>query len=274
VPSTLITTMLTGLTTVSRTALLCAGFAGLAVFLILRHPAGQLRRMRPRKSRLVAAVAPLVRLVRGRADAPPLVHRVVLSMACVLALGLAGAGIDGWLGGLVWFAMPVVAATGVLGLGWVEPRSTRHRRQQLIMEVPQALELMAACLGAGLPARTACAAVVQTFDGPVADDLGHVLAQLELGVGDVVAWRALHDHPQLGLAAADLARSVESGTSMVEGLRHHAAAAREARRSELQVQARAVGVRGVLPLMTCFIPSFMLLGIVPAVVSAVFNALP
>ena len=272
-PSTLITTMLTGLTTVSSTALLCAGLAGLSVFLLLRHPGGQLRRMTPRNSRLDAAMAPLVRLLRGRADAPPLVHRVVLSMACVLALGLAGAGIDGWLGGLVWFAMPVVAAVGVLALGWVEPRSTRHRRQQLIMEVPQALELMAACLGAGLPARTACAAVVQTFDGPVADDLGHVLAQLELGVGDVVAWRALHDHPQLGLAAADLARSVESGTSMVEGLRHHAAAARELRRSELQVQARAVGVRSVLPLMTCFIPSFMLLGIVPAVVSAVFNAL-
>jgi pilus assembly protein TadC len=274
VPSTLITTVLTGLTTVSRTALLCAGLAGLSVFLLLRHPAGQLRRMTPRNSRLDAAVAPLQRLLRGRADAPPLVRRVVLSMACVLALGLAGAGIDGWLGGLVWFAMPVVAAAGVLALGWVEPRSTRRRRQHLIMEVPQALELMAACLGAGLPARTACAAVVQTFDGPIADDLGHVLAQLELGVGDVVAWRALHDHPQLGLAAADLARSVESGTSMVEGLRHHAAAARELRRSELQVQARAVGVRSVLPLMTCFIPSFMLLGIVPAVVSAVFNALP
>ena len=37
-PSTLITTVLTGLTTVSRTALLCAGLAGLSVFLLLRHP--------------------------------------------------------------------------------------------------------------------------------------------------------------------------------------------------------------------------------------------
>jgi hypothetical protein len=27
-----------------------------------------------------------------------------------------------------------------------------------------------------------------------------------------------------------------------------------------------------LPMMMCFIPSFMLLGIVPAIVSAVFNA--
>jgi hypothetical protein len=33
-------------------------------------------------------------------------------------------------------------------------------------------------------------------------------------------------------------------------------------------------VRSVLPLMMCFIPSFLLLGIVPAVVSAVFKYAP
>jgi pilus assembly protein TadC len=271
--SALITTMLAGLGRPSLTAVFCAGFAGLAVFLMLRHPAAELRRMTLRKSRL-AVVAPFGRLLRGRADAPPLIRRVLLGIACALALGFAGARVDGSFGDLVWFAVPLIAATGVLALGWVEPLSARHRREQLIMEAPQALELMAACLGAGLPARTACAAVARTFDGPIAEDLGRVLASLELGVGDAVAWRALRDHPQLGLAAADLARSVESGTSMVEALRHHAAAAREARRSGLQVRARAVGVRSVLPLMMCFIPSFMLLGIVPAVVSAIFNALP
>jgi hypothetical protein len=36
--------------------------------------------------------------------------------------------------------------------------------------------------------------------------------------------------------------------------------------------AREVRVRSVLPMIMCFIPSFMLLGIVPAIVSAVFNA--
>jgi pilus assembly protein TadC len=273
-PAGLFQTMLTGLGTLSATALLSAGLAGLVVFLALRQPAGELRRLRRRRSKLADVVAPLIRLIQGRADAPPLLRRVLLSLACALGLTLSGAGIDGWLGRVIWFALPVVAATGVLVLGWIEPRSARSRRQQLIMEVPQALELMAACLGAGLPARTACAAIVRTFEGAVADDLGQVLALQQLGVPDAAAWRTLHDHPQLGLAAADLARSVESGTSMVEGLRHQAAAAREARRSVLQVRARTVGVRSVLPLMMCFIPSFLLLGIVPAVVSAVFHALP
>jgi hypothetical protein len=36
--------------------------------------------------------------------------------------------------------------------------------------------------------------------------------------------------------------------------------------------AKGVRVRSMLPMIMCFIPSFMLLGIVPAIVSAVFNA--
>jgi pilus assembly protein TadC len=274
VPASLFQPMLTGLGTLSATSLLSAGLAGFAVFLALREPAGALRRLTRRRSKLAEVVAPLIRLIQGRADAPPLLRRVLLSLACALGLTLAAARSDGWLGRVIWFTLPVVATTGVLVLGWIEPRSARRRRQQLIMEVPQALELMAACLGAGLPSRTACAAVVRTFEGAVADDLGQVLALQQLGVPDAAAWRTLRDHPQLGLAAADLARSVESGTSMVEGLRHQSEAARGARRGVLQVRARTVGVRSVLPLMMCFIPSFLLLGIVPAVVSAVFHALP
>jgi hypothetical protein len=42
--------------------------------------------------------------------------------------------------------------------------------------------------------------------------------------------------------------------------------------TSLMYQKTPLRVRSVLPMMICFIPSFMLLGIVPAVVSAVFNA--
>jgi pilus assembly protein TadC len=270
-PCMLMTSWTAGVGPVSWNGLLCAALAGLTMFLALRHRAGQLHRLTTGTSKLTVLAVPLLRLIGGRADAPPLIRRMLLSGACAVALGLAAARMN-LPSGLIWFAMLITAIAGLLTLGWLEPRSARRRRQQLIMDAPQALELLAACLAAGLPASTACAAVVRAFDGPVADDLGRVLAMLELGVGEVAAWRALRDHPQLGLAADDLARSVESGTSMVQGLHHHATAAREARRGVLQVRARAVGVRSVLPMMICFIPSFMLLGIVPAVVSAVFNA--
>jgi pilus assembly protein TadC len=97
---------------------------------------------------------------------------------------------------------------------------------------------------------------------------------VELGAPDIDAWRSLRGHPQLGPAAIDLARSVESGTMLVETLNHHARAARADRRAALQIRARAVGVRSVLPLMICFLPAFLLLGVLPSVVSAILNAFP
>ena len=48
---------------------------------------------------------------------------------------------------------------------------------------------------------------------------------------------------------------------------------REERHGQVEEAARRVGVRSVLPLMVCFIPAFLLLGIVPTVASAVLNAL-
>ena len=109
--------------------------------------------------------------------------------------------------------------------------------------------------------------------GPLSDDLRQVLRLTELGHDDASAWRTLAGHEQLGAAASDLARSVDSGTLLVESLSAHAELARAERRGLVESAARQVGVRSVLPLMLCFIPAFLLLGVVPTVVSAVMNAL-
>jgi len=210
--------------------------------------------------------------VRGRADAVPLARRVVPGAALGVVAALLAVRVDlasGW----AWSLGPVVALVVVVLLGRVEPAATRRRRQVLVLQTPQALELMASCLAAGLPVRGACSVVVDAFDGPVAEDLGRVRAATDLGVADADAWLQLADHAQLGPAAADLARSVESGTLLVTTLRHHAVQARGRREAALQVVARSVGVRSVLPLMTCFIPAFLLLGVVPTVASALARAL-
>jgi Flp pilus assembly protein TadB len=256
---------------VDPVTLLPALLAAAGVLLALPSPGRGLRRLEPDPSpRLSHSL--LGRLLAGRPDAPALRRRAWVSAAAAGALCfLASRGLQDapvWL----WCGWPLLSVAGTLLLGWLEPRSAQQRRQRLVLEAPQALELMAACLAAGAPPRQACAAVVQAFDGPVADDLGEVLRSVELGVPDGQAWRALSRHPQLGPAAWELARSVESGTDLVTALHGHAAAARERRRSALQQAARAVGVRSVLPLTTCFLPAFLLLGIVPTVASAVLHA--
>ena len=57
-------TMLTGFGTLSAPPC-CAGLAGLAVFLVLRDPAGQLRRLTRRRSNWLKQVAPFTRLIGG-----------------------------------------------------------------------------------------------------------------------------------------------------------------------------------------------------------------
>lgn len=209
----------------------------------------------------------------GRPGAPPLRRRLLVCGLAAVAVWLALRSVGGLPDAVGWIAASLILVGGVVSLGWFEPTSARRRRTQLILDAPQALELLSACLAAGMPLRRATAAVVASFDGPLAEDLGAVQVLINLGVSDVEAWHTLRNHPQLGPAAVDLARSVESGTMMVQALAHHARDARTRRRASLEVAAKAVGVRSVLPLMICFLPSFMLLGIVPTVASAILNAL-
>ena len=251
-----------------------AALAGVAAALGVEGPRRRLRRAVVGDPPSVSRRPGLGSWLRGREDALSLGRRSAVSVIAsgCLALALSRAGLVP--SSIIWGVLPPLVVIMIIGLGRLEPASSRRRRQQLIMEAPQALELLGSCLAAGLPLRKAVAAVTKAYGGPVAEDLGRVMRMVELGAPDADAWRALRGHPQLGPAAIDLARSVESGTMLVETLNHHARAARSDRRAALQVRARAVGVRSVLPLMICFLPAFLLLGVLPSVVSAILKAFP
>lgn len=243
-------------------ALVAAALAGLAVLGAL--PASV-------DGRAVTPVArPMPPWLTGRPDAAPVGRRLLWSGMLGLAVAAVLARTEPWV------ALPagaVVTAVGAVVLGLLEPGSARAARHRRVADTPQALDLLASCLAAGLPVRSALRAVVEVIDGPLAEDLSQVLRLTELGHDDVSAWRTLARHEQLGPAALDLARSVETGALLVESLLVHAEVAREERTGQVEAAARRVGVRSVLPLMVCFIPAFLLLGIVPTVASAVLNAL-
>lgn len=247
-----------------------AGFALLAVLGLVRPPAGRSRMATTEhedRDRSRAGPGPGSRPWLGRPGGLGMGRRLLLGALAATGLSLAASNLAG-AGSWVWLGWPPLVLLVAGGLGLLEPRAARVRRDRLVADTPQALDLLSAGLAAGMPVRLAGRAVVQAFDGPVGEDLGRVLALADLGVAEAEAWRSLAGHPQLGSAAQDLARSVDSGTLMVQALERHAADAREAGRSALVVRARSVGVRSVLPLMTCFIPAFLLLGVVPTVVSA------
>lgn len=153
-------------------------------------------------------------------------------------------------------------------------RADAVRDDALRASVPAVCDLMSVCLDAGRPPRTALRVVLGVVDGPAAEALGAVQARIDLGVDEAEAWGGLTAVAGYREVGRDLARSVRSGLGLSDLLRQHAADARADRASRALVRARAAGVRSVVPLMLCFLPAFMLLGVVPLFGALVVQLLP
>lgn len=167
-----------------------------------------------------------------------------------------------------WWVLVAAVALGVGGywaLGRLEPAKMRAEREQIQRDLPPALDLLAAALRAGLPLRRALPEVIAVLEGPLAERLGIVDMQMQLGESESGAWRRLGEDPVMGALAKDVARGVGSGVGLDQLLAEVAEQARAENRGLREQQARVVGVRTVLPLMVCFLPAFLIIGIVPIV---------
>ncbi len=171
--------------------------------------------------------------------------------------------------GLGWLAVPAAVALGVTSwwvLGRLEAGGVLRRRERLVGDLPQACDLLAVCLESGLPLRAAVTELARVLDGPLGTALAEVSATVRLGADEAKAWAELGvTEPALAALGREVARTVGSGVQLAATLRSLGAEARRAAHSAALVQARRVGVRSVLPLMLCFLPSFLLLGVVPII---------
>jgi len=187
----------------------------------------------------------------------------------VLACGLAGAAVALLIAPPVGLALgAVVAVLGPRILGRLEPRSVRDERERLLADLPLLLDLLSSCLAGGAALPEAARAVAAAVPGPAGRRLGSVAAMLAVGAPPHEAWGALSagrpDDP-LGPAARALARAADGGAPVAAAVARMAGEARADARSTAEQAARRVGVLVVAPLGLCFLPAFVLLGVVPVV---------
>lgn len=172
-----------------------------------------------------------------------------------------------------------VAGAAVLGpvTWWASGRfvTAAHRRveRRRRADLPEALDLLAGALDAGLPTRAAVRWVADHSSGPCADDLRTVVARVAAGVPDARAWHHLARVPVWSEAADDLSRAVDSGEGVVELLRSHATRLREELAEEVDRRARQVGVQAIGPLVCCQLPAFILVGVVPIIAGTLMRHL-
>lgn len=236
-------------------AVLCCGAAG-----YLAMPDDMARR---RLSRLLPAAD--VPAERGPARDVRLRWAVggLAGFVCALLVG----GPVGWVTGVV------VAVGCVRTLARLEPRAVRLRRARILAELPMAIDLLAACLRGGGAWHESVEAVADAVGGPLGAELAKVAARIRLGADPAEEWLALAGDPAFAPLARAAARAATGGAPVAATLARLARDQRRTARAAASARARTAGVRAVAPLGLCFLPAFVLLGIVPAVAGIAANVL-
>jgi tight adherence protein C len=169
------------------------------------------------------------------------------------------------------FEEPAIEDADGSTLAAARPRR-RERARKTHAEVPQLLDLLAAGSTAGLSAELSFRQAVTCLRGPLADDLAAVVRRVDLGAPwrvELAAYAEATGDPDLLRTVTVLSRSETLGVSLLDATRDLAATVRDARRSATVERARAAPVKMLFPLVFLILPAFLLLTVVPVLITTV-----
>jgi tight adherence protein C len=174
--------------------------------------------------------------------------------------------------GPTFLTVPLAVLLAMRIRRFVETRGEARRRRAMDAEIPQLLDLLAAGSAAGLSAVAGLQRSVSALRGPLGTELRVALDAVDLGA----RWRAELASvterlalPDLRRAMTVLSRTETLGTSLTGATRDLAADVRSARRAAVAERARAAPVKMLFPLVFLILPAFLLLTVVPVLLTTV-----
>jgi len=189
-------------------------------------------------------------------------HRAVPHIATTLG-GASAAVLVGGVAGMVVGAIVTAA-------GWWAIHRTRRPRAPTVdiaarLRLAGTLDLLAACLRAGLPVSSALDAVAGTAPAPARAALHSTAGLLALGSRPGEAWAPVQAVPGLGELAVAAIRTSRSGAAFATAAADLAGRFRDELATEAEERAERAGVALALPVGLCFLPAFFCLGVLPVV---------
>lgn len=167
----------------------------------------------------------------------------------------------------------MTTATAVGVFAWPRLRSiqsARAHRRDLVAALPDTIELLVLVMHAGLTPHQAMVLLAERAPLPTRPAFVEVTRRTSRGapLAD-----ALHALPELlGVGATSVADTLSlaerHGTPITHALEQLSFEVRERRQRQSEAAARQLPIRLAFPLVTCTLPSFVLIAIVPAVLGA------
>lgn len=183
-----------------------------------------------------------------------------------LALGAATAVVIGGYHGIAVGAMTVLIAH--VTLRRLEPPEARRAKARDRADLPFTLDVFASCLRGGAPLDRALATCAETANPVLAEKFRRTARCLTLGGTLAEALSELDGIPENARLARTIGRTAGTGSRLADGLTRLAAELRFEHEQAALSRAHRAGVWMVLPLCLCFLPAFIVAGLIPVVIAS------
>lgn len=203
------------------------------------------------------------------------VETFLAAKAALAAGGAVGGLFLGSLAGRTTTAL-LLAVAGA-GAGFIAPdimvsRRGRARREQILRELPNALDLLAVIVEAGLGLDAALARYANRADGPLAEEIGLLGAELRVGASRADVFRRFAERTP-AMETQTFVRAITAadklGVSLSRTLRTQASDARKRRQLVAEQAANKAPIKMLFPTVLCIFPVLFVVVLAPAVLKLV-----
>ena len=178
---------------------------------------------------------------------------------------LFGGAVQG--AGGVLFCSIALAGIGFIAPDFVVSSKARARRERIRSELPDALDLMAVSVEAGMGFDGAIAKLTEHMSGPLADEFALTLSEIRIGESRQDALKKLSDRtgtPELTAFVRSIIQADQLGISLGRILRIQATDSRLKRQAAAEEKAMKAPIKMLFPTVMFIFPAMFLVILGPA----------
>jgi tight adherence protein C len=160
-----------------------------------------------------------------------------------------------------------LAAAGFFGPDYFVSLKARSRRERVKADLPDALDLLAVSVEAGLGFDGAIAKISEHMEGPLADEFSLTLGEMRIGESRQDALKRMADRvdaPELSSFTRAIIQADQLGTSLGRILRVQAADSRLRRQAAAEEKAMKAPIKMLFPTVLFIFPAIFLVILGPA----------
>jgi tight adherence protein C len=191
------------------------------------------------------------------------------------AMALAGLFFGTVFGRMGGIGLALLAALVLGGVGFFAPDylltlKARSRRERVRADLPDALDLLAVSVEAGLGFDAAVGKISEHMEGPLAEEFGLALSEMRIGESRQEALKRMAervDAPELSAFVRAIIQADQLGTTLGRILRVQAADSRLRRQAAAEERAMKAPIKMLFPTVLFIFPAMFLVILGPAILN-------